>query len=112
MSLRSLCTDDVVIITPIYTTDQYGNTEKDWNNAIRTPAKGWMAQGATNEVEGNRETDISIWRLYLVDLSVSITAQDRVWYDGAYFDVQGKPVIAKTPGKLHHIEAILRLVEG
>jgi hypothetical protein len=112
MSLQSLCTDTIVIVHPAFVTDRYGDTTKDYGAAIRTTTKGWMAHGATNEIEGNRETDVSIWRLYIVNPFISITAQDRVEFDGSIFEVQGKPIKAKKPSGVHHIEAILRLVEG
>lgn len=112
MSLQSLCTDDVTIVSPVFVTDQYGDTIKDWSTATRVLTKGWMAHGATNELEGNRETDISIWRLYIANPSITIKAQDRVEFDGYTFEVQGKPIKAKKPSSIHHIEAILRLVEG
>jgi head-tail adaptor len=116
MSFASLLVDDVTLVRPATTVDRYGNTVKDWTNATSTDVKAWISQRNATEDPGTsgtggRQGELSDWVVYLHS-DVTITAGDRIMWEGDTFEVIGKPLPGKTPRGPHHLEATVRLTTG
>lgn len=111
MSLTALLVHDVTVVVPGAATSRYGDAIKDWATATRTSMKGWVARTATSEVHGDREAQVSEWKLYLPAGTV-IDGGDRVEWQGTTFEVEGPPTHAWTPRGEHHLEVPLRVAAG
>lgn len=94
--------------------DEYGNQVLDWASAASVETTGWLTQlqlqTLSSENRDRQDTLRSAWRLFLRSTE-TIGGFDRVLADGATFEVDGHPLMARTPGGAHHIEVELRLVE-
>jgi len=111
MPIASMLVHTVSIVTPTTTTDRYGSEVKVWaGSGSSSPA--WMRQRSTLETVEGREARSSDWVAFL-PAGTSVTAMDRIVWDGRTFEVAGDPLKAHgRTGEVHHIEAPLRIVEG
>lgn len=75
------------------------------------PYAAWIEQTRATELQVGRHTVIADWLLVLPAGAV-IDAGDRVRHDGRTFEVTASPDRVRTPRGEHHVEALLRLVEG
>lgn len=111
MSLASLLIHDITILTPLDVENRYGGTDRIWDGATETAARGWVSQRSTTEEIVGREAQVSDWVLFLHP-EATITGLDRVRWGSITFEVAGEPLPAWTPRGQHHIEVPLRLVDG
>lgn len=109
--MNHLLVRDVTIVHPGSTTDRYSNTVANWDTATRTIASGWLAQRDATEVLDGRDALVTTLVLFL-DAGTDITGRDRVDVDGITYEVVGNPLLAWTPRGAHHLEVVLRTVEG
>jgi hypothetical protein len=77
----------------------------------RDTYKGWLTQTSGEEMTVDRDTRISDWEVSLPAEAV-IDANDQVIAQGKTFEVIGPPAQARQPGRVHHIVARLRWIEG
>lgn len=101
----------VVIQTPGYTTDRYGNTVQDWSAPTETTARARIEMlpsdaVALREVTAGRDDAVSTWRIYT---NTAINLRQRVVWDGQEFDVDGEVAPVYGASTLHHYEALLRI---
>ncbi len=114
--MSALYADSVTRVRADYVTDKYGNpsTTRDWQNATRTTVSGVSVQpDASSEDTGDRGTVVTGWRLFTPkghDLDVLPT--DRVEYEGMTLEVDGEIARYRVGGRVHHIEARLKKVDG
>lgn len=111
MTFTSLLVHDVTLIAPGTGAGRYGDAVKDWTTATEVDTKGWVARTGQNEVNGDREAQVSEWVLFLHP-EETITGAYRVRWSGLTFEVDGPPMPAWTPRGEHHIEVPLRVVTG
>jgi head-tail adaptor len=111
MSLAGLMVHDVTIVTANVTESRYGDDLKEWVAARRVETKGWVSQRDATEILGDREAQLSDWIVYL-PVGTTISAADRVEWEGTTFEVVGVPNRAWTPRGPHHLEARLSVVTG
>ncbi|MQB01866.1 MAG: hypothetical protein GEU78_16565 [Actinobacteria bacterium] len=111
-----LFSDQVTIIHPSTSTDEYGNDQLDYgatateeiSSARLEPS---ILSGGSSEMERDRRTLIGAWNLYL-PTSASIDGHDRIRHGDNMFDVVGPPALMKTPRGPHHWYATLRHISG
>lgn len=101
----------VTILRPATSTDRYGNVIPDWTGATSTAVDAWISQRASTEAEAGRDTVATTLGMF-VDADVDIEAGDRVVVDGETWEVDGRPLRARTPRGVHHLEVGLRTVTG
>jgi hypothetical protein len=113
MGIERFYTTPVTILAPQSRTDRYGDVVvDDWTNASSTRARGWLARLSAQEVlDAGRDANVTGWKLYLPP-GTAIAANNRVVADGTTYEVDGPPLEAKRPTGTHHLEVLLRLVEG
>lgn len=107
--------DDVTIIHPAATADEYGNPVLEFTvNATHTQTKGWLQreQGTGGETPGQeRSPSIMTFRLYL-PAKTPIGVRDRVEISGTTYTVHGEPNSVRGLRGVSHILARLRLLVG
>lgn len=103
----------LTIITPGERTDRYGATTPDWTDTTDTDVLGWVARLTEDEDHTDaRDALVSGWALRLPH-DTAITGRDRVVWDGQTFELDAPPNKARDgSGRVDHIRARLRLVEG
>lgn len=111
MSLPSLLVHPVTIITPGTTTDRYGSPALDWSTATSVETLGWFHQRSSSETNEGRDSLLNTCGLTLYP-DEQIDAYCRVLFDGTLYDVDGTPVVARTPRGAHHLEVSLIVSEG
>lgn len=125
MSLERFFTTPLTIIEPgVKIDDRYGNEVPDWDDPrASTDLFGWVRihtglRGAKETATGGRDVTITLLDLVL-PADAPLTAACRVVLDpGQYevdertFEMDGIPRNASTPNGPHHVEALLKLVEG
>lgn len=106
---------DIVIVRPGTTVDEYENEQEDWGaGATRIPVSGVNVQPAGGSTEDTDDKQIVVtgWRLYTPrGMDVDLRETDRVEAWGTTMQVIGK--VARWPapgGGVHHVEADLREV--
>ncbi len=109
MSLRRLMSQPVTI-------RRYGTTTNRYNDAERTllstaAAKAWITQQSSTDLNGERTGTSSQWVAYL-PAGTTLDAGDQIEHDGDIFEVDGRPLRARTPRGEHHIEVRLIEVQG
>lgn len=111
MSISHLLTQSVTIQRAGTRTDGVGDTQPDWSTPVETEVLGWLTQLSASEVLGNRDAQVSDWRLFL-PADTTINAGDRVVANGITYEVDGLPANRPTPRGPHHLEAALHAVVG
>lgn len=99
---------------PGSTTDTRGDDVVDWDNpTVEQPVRVRIEQlpFGVGEVSDDRQAVFSQWRLYTNE--TRITPAGRIELDARSYDVIGHPwVVPDGRGRPHHLEALLRIVEG
>lgn len=101
-----LLADSVTRLRATTTTDDYGNTVRDWGAPTSTPyaAEVQPLSAAENVVDQERlETR---WRCWLYP-TADVVATDRIAWDGATYEIEGDVEVWKQKGRLHHLKLIL-----
>lgn len=114
MSIHDLFIHEIKVVRAPVVTDRRNDAVRDWANATRTTARGWIAQAAQSISSEQRDGTavVSEWTV-VVPADTDINAHDRVEWDGRIFDVIGEPNRGFTPsGAAHHKEVQMRIVEG
>ena len=109
---------DAVIVKGEVREGRYG-PEPTYEDTPRIPKKAWIVQrfpadlaAASQDVSANRDFDVSYWESMWPD-GTDLDPQDRVECHGHLFEVIGQPRRGFTPKDgVHHIEALLKVVEG
>jgi hypothetical protein len=104
--------DQVTLVAPpAPTVDPVtGNESVDWATATRTSVAGSVQPLSSSESTADEQVTITRWRLFCPP--VPMTAEYRVEWDGDSFEVDGEVGVWKRRGTSHHVEAVLRRVEG
>jgi head-tail adaptor len=111
MTIDRLLHDTVVLLHPGAGSDDYGNPVPTWAlGAASQTVSAVVQQIGRAEQTSDRDTPASDW-LLVVPAGTAISAYDRVRWQGATFEVIGKPAPWSTPRGPHHLEARIRLVE-
>lgn len=120
MSIGRLLTQ-VATITRVRPTTA-GSTDAEGNWLPGTPSTssypcrlerghgGRQSRTDTSEDYEGAERMSSTWLLFL-PATADITGRDLVTVEGREFDVDGEPVVLRTPRGAHHIEAFLHSSE-
>lgn len=111
MTLEYFRTYPVTILHPGSVTDRYHHVAPDWATATATTVNAWVAQRTSSEFDQGRVTITTSLGLFL-DASAAIAPGDRVLVDGDTWEVDGRPLPARTPQGVHHLEVSLRMVTG
>jgi len=116
--LASFLTIPAVITTPGSTTNSVGDPIVDWGAGITTQdTKVWVEPRRSGENDDLRQMDKYEVRLFL-GVDVAVEAGDRVsLVDGTFevdvvFEVDGPPMIRRTPRGPHHQEVRCTAVVG
>lgn len=112
MSLRALLSERGSVIPRVAgSADRRGNPVDAFDTANKRPYPCRLEQTDSEEIQVDRDTVISNWRLFLPP-DAQISARDH-WEqsDGRTFEVIGAPAIESTPRGPHHIEARLRFID-
>lgn len=115
MTLAALLTQTVSIVTAgnATTVDAEGNPARaaaaTTTSAARLEREVSLADRA--ETSGGPVESMSKWLLLLPPTAV-LGQRDQVVADGVTYEVDGPPVVQRTPSGPHHIEARLRLVSS
>lgn len=110
MSFDSLLIHTVRVFNPTDTdSDRYGNVELVYDDGVEV--RGRVQEESSNEVLLNRDTRVTMYRLF-VRPSVSLTALSLVQWQGAMYRVDGEPTVENDGVGPHHLEAILQGVDG
>ncbi|SRR6266568_4413149 len=110
-----LAAEAVSVLRAPLVTNRYGAQIRDWPNATQTTVPGVSIQpvSATEDAQG-RELRITGYRLFTArGRNIDLLATDRVRWAGLVLQVDGE--VARWPapgGGVHHVEAVLRLIEG
>lgn len=112
-----LLPQQVTVVRPLVTNDEYGNQVYDYGTgATRITVPGWLQQDRRTERSELRTDgrDPLVQRWLLVTNHQDVQGRDRVeWAETpAVFEVEGPPEPAYDPSGFHHTEATLRVVEG
>jgi len=89
--------------------DRYDNEVPTFDAG--TSVMGWVAPSAVNENTVDRETRLSEFDVALQP-DVVVDATSRIEYEGRTHEVIGRPREARTPLGVHHLELVMRVVEG
>lgn len=96
-------------------TTRYG-TAPDWANATATTVANVSVQPETSSEDvANRDTVTTRYHLYSAPAGdLDLTAYDRVQWNGLTLEVLGDVQRWPLPlgGGVHHVEAVLRRIEG
>ena len=112
MSIEALMTQPVTILRGVEVTDRYGSKTFDWTAATSAQTTAWIARRDGSEVLDHRNAEISQW-IGMFPKDVDLRAGDRVVRWGVTFEVDEPPNPAHRPQSgLHHVEAMLKVVEG
>lgn len=106
----------VDVIRPGTTTDAYGNSVPDWDNATSETISARVQQDRRDETfPDGRNPQEQVWLLFTNHDDIS--TGDRVTWAGhptgsVTFEVHGPPEHAYDGVGYHHVEATLRILEG
>jgi len=102
----------VTKVRPAQTTDRYGDTVYDYGAAAtRTDVQAWIDQASAEEETPNgRDVITGVWKL--ITNHADLDALDRIEWGGSAYELDGPAWPVHTPAGLHHLEALLRRVEG
>lgn len=100
------------ILTATAGTDTYGNTVEDWSAPASRTVKAYVRPAPASEDIADRDAVTAVWQVHTNDLTV--TALDRVRYEGTVYQVQGQPSTWRTlpGGRPGHTKLLLRRVDG
>lgn len=90
-------------------TGRYGDEDPTYDDG--THVKGWVAPSVADENATDRETRLSEYDVAL-PADTSVDATGRIEYEGRLHEVIGRPRVANTELGAHHIELVMRVVEG
>jgi hypothetical protein len=99
--------DTVVRVRAPLITGYGGQEKRDWPNAARTTIRANVQPDRTVELNDQRQTTVTRWRLFCGPAE-EIVATDRVEWDGRTLEVDGDVELWKRSGAPHHQEAVLR----
>jgi head-tail adaptor len=111
MAIDTFLVTPITILHPALTAGRYGDLVADWTNATTDSTNVWVDDRGGTEVLDGRDTAESSVLLYLA-ATVTIDALDRVEIEGQTYEVDGAPVIARTPEGPHHLEVRLRIFDA
>lgn len=107
-----LLSQQITILTPTATTDTYGNTVADWENATERTVAAYVRPAPASENVADRNAVTATWQVHTNDLE--ITALDRVRFDGEVYEVDGQPNVwqVNPRGGVGHTKLLLRRTVG
>lgn len=107
-----LLSQQVDVITPGQAQDAYGNTVTDWSTATERAVAAYVRPAPASENIADRDAVTAVWQVHTNDLT--ITALDRVRFDGTVYDIDGRPLTWEVDpeGETGHTKLLLRRVDG
>lgn len=104
-------TVDIVTAGTTTVTDDEGNATRAAAGTVNVPARIEREQSLADNAETSDGPVAAVTKwLLIVGPEVTIGMHDQVVSEGVTFEVDGPPVVQRTPAGVHHIEARLRLV--
>lgn len=101
------------VVTPNVVTDRRTDEQLDYGDtATRVPGvPGWIQQTSSTETVNDRDVRVTRTMLFS-DSTPTLTALERIEFNGRTYRVDGPPNHLTDPSGYHHTEAGLLLVEG
>jgi hypothetical protein len=88
----------------------YGNSERDWPNAVSETFLVHWSHRAVSEVVGDEPQTVTRVKI-LGGADLDLEATDRVvGPDGSTYEVDGEVMRSYPRGQLHHVRAFLRRI--
>lgn len=87
--------------------DRYNNPT--YTSVVRGPFPCRLEQTSTTEMENDRETVVTVYRLFLLP-AAALQADEEVTINGKTYRVDGDPAYREGRSSVHHIEARLKEV--
>lgn len=103
--------DTVTIRRASVVAGPYNSTERNWSAATSTSSAADVQPLQTTEQIVGQDSVVTRWRIYL-PAGADLVYTDRVDWDGSTFEVDGEVERWKRRGVLHHLEAVLKRVQG
>lgn len=108
--IEYLLHDRVTILTmEAGTPDRYNRPVL--TEVARKTYRAKVVDKATVEKTSDRDTTTNDF-MVILPRSAKITATDRVLWEGDLYEVVGRPEVKRRGPSVHHLEAIIRRVEG
>lgn len=107
--IRHLLTQTITILNRTTgADDDWGRPGETWPEP-GTDVPGRFELSAPDEDTDEQDVQIGRHRLILMP-DVTLSGRDRVRVDGTLYEVDGPPIVHRTPRGPHHIEAVCRAV--
>jgi Phage head-tail joining protein len=100
---------EVSILRAPLVAGDYGNQDRDWQNAASTTSPAEIQPIKAGEAVVNEQRTITRWRVFL-PASSNLVSTDRVSWAGATYEVDGEVEQWTRRRRLHHLEAVLQRV--
>lgn len=97
-------------VRPGTTTNGYGDTVPDYDNATTSSLPVMIEQRRTVEEQDGRDATVTTLVLFTNELAVG--AVDRFVWAGATFEADGEPWVVHSPAGPQHSEVTIKRVEG
>lgn len=113
--MRTFYTDTVTRLRPQTSSDAHNpDAAVDWTLApVETDLTGCRFQPISTNEELNLREGVEVNARLLGPLTLDLTPQDRVQFDGETFEVVGEPLKMRGPyGNTAHVEIMLRRFDG
>lgn len=97
--------------------DRYGDSVRDWDNAVETTIAGVQVQPSESSevITPGRQSVVTHMRVLTpIGTDLDLLSSDRVRWDGDVWLVEGEVAHYKRPsdGSVHHGEATIKRVDG
>lgn len=114
MSLARIMDQTGQILTATSTVDRNNGTALDWSDPAEVDTPYWLSGGTSSEAIGGRDAIVREGRKLYLPADAEITGRNRFrTAEGDVYLVEGAVVAARRPRRgVHHLECILKLVEG
>lgn len=114
MAWLTLMRDECSILRAPTTLDTYNSTVYDWDSATTVATGRCSIQpGFSDEIPEDRNTVTTTWRLITDDTALYVLLPtDRIVWEDRTLDVDSIAMLWRHLGGVHHIEAVLREVQG
>jgi len=99
-------------VHPGTTTDDYGNTVRDWSEGAVTATDLPVMIEQRRAIEQLDGRDATVTTLVLFTNELAVEAVDRFVWDGRTYEADGDPWVVYAPDGPHHAEVAIQRVEG
>lgn len=112
MSINRYFDRTVEIIRPAIVAGYGNGTERDYENGTVTKTVGWLHQMSEAEQRSGTRDAVTATHVLRAPVDAPIAAHDQIRIDGAVYDIDGPPAVARRPGSPHHLRVSLIYVDG